>query len=129
MDARHRCRYMYADTYVLHVHRDLEDPFDGDGWDDLKSDWPLEWLSGAEMTPHSRDELDAIMQAKNGFRHAKTKSKPMMSTTEHRRVASAPPIIGVRGPDVPVHKTVESRGSAVRPLPPLIRVVAPAPGV
>jgi len=85
------------DSCVLNGYRDLEDPFDEQGWDDLKSDWPLEWVSDAEMTPHSRDELQAIMQAENWFRHAKQKSKPfnqsigaVISNSSDRRVAQEP---------------------------------------
>lgn len=60
---------------LFNVYRDLEDPFDENGWDDLKSEWPLEWASDAQLLPHTPDELKAIIDAENWFRHAKTNKK------------------------------------------------------
>jgi len=65
---------------LFNVYRDLEDPFDENGWDDLKSEWPMEWVRDMQLSPHSSDEIAAIIKAENWFRH---KNEPKQSPYEY----------------------------------------------
>jgi hypothetical protein len=45
---------------LYNVYRDLEDPFDGEGWDDLKPDMVQGWVREACLKPYSFGEMRAI---------------------------------------------------------------------